>query len=175
MTLEDTIGLMILASYALMMLLEAAFPARSYPPRRLWRLLGFGLLVGMALIATFVPLLLPQDWLVRHRLVDATGLGVAGGTVVGYALVSLVSYAWHRAAHRFGFMWRTFHQLHHAPQRLDMGGAALFHPLETVVFVTLSTVTTTFVGWVVMFTGWTILRRAEALVAEPNAFETLTL
>jgi sterol desaturase/sphingolipid hydroxylase (fatty acid hydroxylase superfamily) len=42
-------------------------------------------------------------------------------------------------------MWRTFHQLHHAPQRLDMGGAALFHPLETVAFVTLSTVTTTFV------------------------------
>ncbi len=145
MSFEDLIGLMIFGTYALMMLLEALLPARRYPRRRLWRLQGFAFLVMMAVVATFTPLVLPGDWLVAHRLFDGSSLGVVGGTVVGYAAVSLVSYGWHRAAHRFGFMWRTFHQLHHAPQRLDMGGAALFHPLEIVVFVGLSSVVTTLV------------------------------
>jgi sterol desaturase/sphingolipid hydroxylase (fatty acid hydroxylase superfamily) len=145
MTLDDLIGLVIFGSYGAMLLLERLRPARPYPERRWWRLQGFGFLLLLAVLATATPLLLPGDWLARHRLVDGTGLGVAGGVLVGYAAVSLMSYAWHRAAHRFDFLWRTFHQLHHAPQRLDMGGAALFHPLEIVVFVSLSTVTTTLV------------------------------
>lgn len=143
MTLEDLIGPMVLGTYALMMLLEAVFPARTYPARRLWRLLGWGFLIAVALIATVVPLLLPVSWLARHKLLDGSVLGTGWGTVVGFAAVSLVNYGWHRTAHRFGFFWRTFHQLHHAPQRLDIAGAALFHPLEIAVFVILSTIVTT--------------------------------
>src|SRR5690606_31987168 len=94
---------------------------------------------------TMLPLLLPKEWLVGHRLLDGTALGTVGSALLGYAVVSLVNYAWHRAAHRYGFLWRTLHQMHHAPQRLDMGGAAIFHPFEIAVFVLLSTVTTTLV------------------------------
>ena len=117
MKLEDLLGIAIFGSYSLMMLLEALFPARRYPKRRFWRLQGFFFLIGMAVIATFTPLALPAEWLAAHRLVDLSGLGIVAGAFVGYAAVSLASYAWHRAAHRFGFLWRTFHQLHHAPQR----------------------------------------------------------
>jgi sterol desaturase/sphingolipid hydroxylase (fatty acid hydroxylase superfamily) len=145
MTLDDLIGLGIFGSFLMMMALEAAFPARRYPSRTLWRIKGVSFLVGMAVVATATPLLIPGEWLAAHRLIDGTGLGIAGGTIVGYLAFSLVAYAWHRAAHRFDFMWRTFHQMHHAPPRLDMGGAALFHPLEIVAFVGLSTVTTTLV------------------------------
>jgi len=145
MTLEDLLGLAIFGSYGLMLLLEAAFPARPYPARRLWRVRGFLFLVGMAVVATFTPLALPTDWLAAHRLLDLGGLGLVPSVLVGYAAVSLASYAYHRAAHRFGFLWRTFHQMHHAPQRMDMGGAAVFHPFEVAVFVALSTVATTLV------------------------------
>jgi sterol desaturase/sphingolipid hydroxylase (fatty acid hydroxylase superfamily) len=145
MTHEDLIGLMIFGTYGTMMLLEAAFPARRYPKKKLWRLQGWLFLMGMAFVATATPLLLPVEWLAAHRLLDLSGLGLGLGTVVGYVVFSLVGYAWHRSVHRFGFLWRTFHQLHHAPQRLDMGGAALFHPLEIGVFIALSTVTTTLV------------------------------
>lgn len=145
MKLDDLIGLVIFGSYGTMMLLEAWFPARQYPARRLWRLQGFAFLVLTAATATLTPLLIPADFLARHRLLDGTALGVVGGTLVGYAAVSLVSYGWHRAAHRFEFLWRTFHQVHHAPQRVDMASAALFHPLEISVFVGLSTLVTTFV------------------------------
>jgi len=145
MKLEDLLGLAIFGSFALMMLLEALFPARRYPARRFWRLQGFLFLVGMAVIATFTPLLLPTDWLATHRLMDTSALGIGLGTVVGYATVSLVFYGYHRAAHRFGFLWRGAHQMHHAPQRMDMGGSAIFHPFEIVAYVVLSTAVTTLV------------------------------
>jgi sterol desaturase/sphingolipid hydroxylase (fatty acid hydroxylase superfamily) len=143
MTLDDLIGLGIFGSFFLMMALEGAFPARRYPSRRLWRLKGVLFLLGMAAIATLTPLLLPGDWLAAHRLIDGTSLGVAGGTVVGYVVFSFFAYLWHRAQHRFDFLWRTFHQVHHAPARFDMGGAALFHPFEVAAYVVLTTLTTT--------------------------------
>ncbi len=145
MTLEDVIGLGIFGSFFLMMGLEATFPARRYPSRRLWRLKGVLFLIAMALVATVTPLLLPVEWLVAHRLIDGTSLGVAGGTVVGYVVFSFFAYLWHRAQHRFDFLWRTFHQVHHAPARFDMGGAALFHPFEVAAYVVLTTLTTTLV------------------------------
>jgi sterol desaturase/sphingolipid hydroxylase (fatty acid hydroxylase superfamily) len=145
MTLDDLIGLGIFGSFLAMMAVEAVFPARRYPTRKLWRVKGVLFLVGMAVVATATPLLIPGEWLAAHRLVDGTGLGIAGGTLVGYGAFSLVAYLWHRAAHRFDFLWRTFHQIHHAPPRLDMAGAALFHPLEVAAFLALSTVTTTLV------------------------------
>lgn len=145
MTLDDLIGMAVFGSFFAMMGLEAALPARKYPSRRLWRLKGVLWLLAMAVVATATPLLLPGEWLAAHRLIDGTPLGVAGGTVVGYVAFSFVAYVWHRAAHRFDFLWRTFHQLHHAPARMDMGGAAIFHPLELAVYVGLSTVTTTLV------------------------------
>jgi sterol desaturase/sphingolipid hydroxylase (fatty acid hydroxylase superfamily) len=145
MKLDELIGLMIFGGYGSMLGLEALFPARPYPEGRLWRLQGLGFLLLLAAVGTATPLLLPGEWLARHRLLDGTPLGIAGGTVIGFAAVSLASYAWHRAAHRFEFLWRTFHQIHHAPQRLDLSGAAVFHPLEIAVFVTLSAVVTTLV------------------------------
>jgi sterol desaturase/sphingolipid hydroxylase (fatty acid hydroxylase superfamily) len=54
--------------------------------------------------------------------------------------VSLVGYVWHRLRHAVPFLWR-FHQLHHSAERLDVSGAFLFHPLETVVMAFLVSVT----------------------------------
>jgi sterol desaturase/sphingolipid hydroxylase (fatty acid hydroxylase superfamily) len=31
------------------------------------------------------------------------------------------------------FLWRGFHQMHHAPQRVDIAGSLVFHPTEVVV------------------------------------------
>lgn len=145
MKLEDLLGLAIFGSYGLLLALEALFPARAYPTRKLWRLQGFLFLVGMAVVATFTPLLLPIEWLASHRLMDGSSLGTLPGALVGYLTFSFLAYLYHRAAHRFGFLWRATHQMHHAPQRMDMGGAAIFHPFDIIVFVVLSTATSTLV------------------------------
>lgn len=128
----DILGLLVPVSFFGMLAAEAIWPARTYPRVKAWRLVGVGfLLLGFA-IGTAVPLLLPVEWLAAHRLVDGSRLGVAGGAIVGFVVFELVIYGYHRLAHKVGFMWRWFHQMHHSAKRLDMGGAMVFHPFELV-------------------------------------------
>jgi sterol desaturase/sphingolipid hydroxylase (fatty acid hydroxylase superfamily) len=118
-----------------MLAVEARFPARQFPKVRRWRAIGlfcFVVLGGTATVVT--PLLLPTAWLEHHRLIDATRLGVPLGVVAGYAVVSFVSFLWHRALHRFNLLWRLCHQIHHSPRRLDLAGSAVFHPLDIFMF-----------------------------------------
>ncbi|QOZ28734.1 sterol desaturase family protein [Bradyrhizobium sp. CCBAU 51753] len=145
MSAVDAFGLLVPVTYLVMLGIETLFPARVFPALPYWRLKGLAFLIVQGLLAALTPLLIPESWLVQHRLINLESLGVIGGAMLGYAVVSLISYAWHRSAHSFPLMWRLFHQIHHSPQRVDMSGAALFHPLETLVFLTISTVTTTLV------------------------------
>ena len=145
MSAIDIFGLLVPITYLVILGIETLFPARVFPPIRYWRLKGFCFLTVQGLLATLTPLTIPEHWLAAHRLINLEGLGVAGGAVLGYGVVSFASYAWHRSAHTFSPVWRLFHQIHHSPQRMDMSGATLFHPLETVVFFLISTVVTTLV------------------------------
>ncbi len=145
MTMVDLFGLLVPVTYLVMLGIEALIPARQFPKIRYWRLKGFFFLTVQGLLATLTPLLIPEHWLAKHRLIDLTGLGVIGGALLGYAVLSLVNYVWHRSAHTFPVMWRLFHQIHHSPQRMDMSGAALFHPLETFAFFAIATIVTTLV------------------------------
>jgi len=143
MSAVDLFGLAIPVTFLVMLGIEMLFPARAFPPLRFWRLQGIGFLLMAGILASTVPLLIPEDWLARHRVLDLTGLGMIGGAAVGYLVVSLFSYIWHRSAHTFPVMWRLFHQIHHSPQRMDMAGANLFHPLELTGFILIGTLTTT--------------------------------
>jgi sterol desaturase/sphingolipid hydroxylase (fatty acid hydroxylase superfamily) len=91
----------------------------------------------IATVGAVVPQLLPLEWMAAHRWLDGTGLGVAGGTLVGWIVLSFVSYLYHRASHAWTPLWRMSHQIHHSPQQVDVSGSALFHPFEMVVQVLL--------------------------------------
>lgn len=131
----DLIGLLVPLTYLAMLAIESIWPARSFPPRRGWRWLGIGFLVAIGTAGAVVPLLLPLEWMEQHRWIDGSGLGITGGALVGWVVLSAISYAWHRASHAFSPLWRFGHQLHHCPQRVDISGAALFHPTEMVIQV----------------------------------------
>ena len=128
----EIVGLLAPVTYFAFLVIEKIWPAREFPPRSGWQWIGVAFLALIGTVSTVVPLLIPQDWLASHRWLDGTKLGVAGGTVAGFVLAEGVVYAYHRAAHRFGFMWRAFHQVHHSPRRVDIPGSVLFHPLEMV-------------------------------------------
>jgi len=133
METTDLVGLLIPITYFTMLAVEARWPARVFPPRRGWRWLGIGFLLLIATVGATVPMLLPADWLADHRWLDGSGLGVAGGTLVGWIVFSAVAYAYHRTVHTVPLLWRLLHQIHHSPQRVDISGAVLFHPFEMVV------------------------------------------
>jgi sterol desaturase/sphingolipid hydroxylase (fatty acid hydroxylase superfamily) len=133
----DLVGLMIPLTYLTMLAVEKWRPARVFPARRGWTWIGLAFLMLISVVSTVVPLLVPVDWLAAHRLLDGTRLGVVGGTIAGYFVLSGVMYAYHRTVHNVNFLWRLTHQLHHSPQRIDMSGSAFFHPIEMVLQVLL--------------------------------------
>jgi sterol desaturase/sphingolipid hydroxylase (fatty acid hydroxylase superfamily) len=144
MKAEEILLLMVLGTYFGMLAIEALFPARRFPKLRGWRAIGLvGLVMGLA-AAVVAPLVVPVEWLDKHRLVDATKLGVPLGVVAGFLVLSFMSFAWHRSLHRFDFLWRL-HQLHHSPRRLDISSAVVFHPLDLFMFTVVQLVAITFV------------------------------
>lgn len=164
MTTVDLIGLLVPLTYFAMLAVESRWPARHFPPRRGWRWLGVGFLLLIATVGTVVPLLASEEWLAAHRWLDGTRLGVAGGVLAGWLVLSLASYAWHRASHAFSPLWRFGHQMHHSPQRVDISGSTLFHPAEmvvqalihlfiTVILLGLEPLAAAIVGYLVAFHG----------------------
>jgi sterol desaturase/sphingolipid hydroxylase (fatty acid hydroxylase superfamily) len=145
MSAIDILGLLVPVTYFVMLAVERFHPAREFPPRRGWQWLGIAFLIIVGLVSALTPLLLPADWLDAHRLLPGNRLGVVAGAMVGFVVMEGVVYAYHRAAHRYLWLWRLGHQVHHSPERVDIPGAVLFHPLEMVIQTVLIIVTTTLV------------------------------
>jgi sterol desaturase/sphingolipid hydroxylase (fatty acid hydroxylase superfamily) len=134
---QDLVGLLVPATYFVMLAVERWRPARRFPPRRGWNGIGIAFLLLIGSVSTLVPLAIDPAWLGAHRWLDGTRLGVAGGTLVGWIVLSGLTYAVHRAFHSTNWLWPLTHQLHHSPQRIDIPGSVLFHPLEMVIQVLL--------------------------------------
>lgn len=133
MALEDWIGLGIVATFFGLAGIEALAPARVFPASAYWKTRGLIGFVLMLVLSTVLPPLW-DGWLGEHRLIDASGLGTLAGGLYGFSVLELGVYVWHRAMHRTPLLWRAFHQLHHSAERVDMWGAAYFHPFDMIGF-----------------------------------------
>lgn len=52
--------------------------------------------------------------------------------LITYIIYNFIFYWWHRAKHHNIILWRTFHQLHHSIQRIEVLSANYLHPLDTI-------------------------------------------
>jgi sterol desaturase/sphingolipid hydroxylase (fatty acid hydroxylase superfamily) len=139
MALPDLLLIATAAVFPLLMLAEWLWPARRQPEIKGWHATGIGFFIAYAVISVLLPLQLPASWFAASLLPGAE-LGVAGGVVAGYLATTFAAYWWHRAAHRVPLLWRLFHQMHHAPRRLDAAGAFVFHPTEMLLYTALGLV-----------------------------------
>ena len=144
MPTEDIVALMIPATWLVMLAIEAWIPARVWPAARLWRMRGVAFFAMVMAVNAVIPATLPASLTAWH-LVNLSWLPLVLAVPVGYLAVSLANALMHRAFHRFDLLWRWFHQLHHAPQRLDMASAIMFTPQEVAINVVLFQVVTVFV------------------------------
>ena len=115
--------------------LDLVMQARRYYRPRWWRVRA----TAISLLAFVVSVAVTLGWgsLLRDvRLLDGSRLGTIGGAVVGVLLYELVHYAYHRAAHRWDWLWRASHQLHHSAESIDVWGAYYLHPLDAALFTT---------------------------------------
>jgi sterol desaturase/sphingolipid hydroxylase (fatty acid hydroxylase superfamily) len=138
MTAEDVLALLVPVTFFAMLAIEALFrTGRPWPRIPWWRAQGVAFFIVVAAVNVLLPSLVPPA-VASHHLFDAARLGLFGSVVVGYLALSLAAAVVHRAYHRYPLLWRVFHQLHHAPQRLDTPGAVVFTPQEMIVNVALS-------------------------------------
>lgn len=130
------LALVFAAVGGVMLLAELVAPRRDHGPAPLfrWRAVALGLL-QIALAASGAALLDPLFQSLRPW--SMARLGLLGGTGVGYLATTLVWYVWHRARHEVPFLWRTLHQVHHSPTRLELLTTYYKHPLEAASNVAL--------------------------------------
>ena len=134
--LLDPVSLIFLAIYALLILWEAAFPARDLPEVKHWKLMGFLSFLAFFYLSSYLPLWL-DPLLEPYRLFDLTGLPVWLGALLGVLLYQFGLYVWHRSMHASDLLWRTFHQMHHSAERIDTWGAFWFSPMDMIGFTVL--------------------------------------
>jgi len=111
--------------------------ARHFVKAPHWRLRGTLVTVFSLALSTFVAITWATSLGSLH-LFDLSGLGSVAGSVVGILIYELFHYWYHRAAHHFDWLWRNAHQMHHSAESLDPFGAYWLHPLDTILFTTLS-------------------------------------
>ena len=130
-------GWLFFAAFFLLMGGEAAFPLRrrTRPRMRRWVVN-----LGVSVLAFVVGVLI-----VRHAalataawadgrslgLLPAVGLPTPIGFALGFLLMDLTFYYWHRANHVFPLLWR-FHRIHHVDPDLDVTTSFRFHLGEVV-------------------------------------------
>lgn len=135
--LLDPVSVSVLALYGAFIGWEAIRPARALPGVRGWRLRALGVFAVSFYLSSYLPLLWDAH-LQRFRLFDLSGIGVAGGAVAALVVYNALLYAWHRTMHGTGWLWRSFHQMHHSAERLDTFGAFYSSPLDVAGFAFIS-------------------------------------
>ncbi len=108
-------------------------------PRALpgWRLRAAAVTVVIVALSIYSPMLWARA-IGERTLLDLRGLGPWLGALVGIVVYELFHYGYHRAAHTVPLLWR-WHQMHHAPERLDALGASYLHPIDALCFSSIGT------------------------------------
>jgi sterol desaturase/sphingolipid hydroxylase (fatty acid hydroxylase superfamily) len=137
--LLDPISLKIIAIYAALMMWEAFFPGRKLPMVKFWVLRGLMAFVCFFFLSSYLPILV-NPLLEPYRLFDLSGISLWAGGLASVLLYEFGVYVWHRSLHKYDFLWRISHQMHHSAERIDTYGAFYFSPLDMIGWTLLGSV-----------------------------------
>ncbi len=143
--LLDPVSLYILALYAILIVWEAILPARALPHIKYWKVKGIISFFLFFFLSTYLPLWYAQ-WLPTSQLLNLSNTNVLTGSIAGLFLYEFGMYVWHRTMHKYDWLWRIFHQMHHSAERLDTYGAFYFSPADMAGWTLLSTVCFSFIA-----------------------------
>jgi sterol desaturase/sphingolipid hydroxylase (fatty acid hydroxylase superfamily) len=144
-SMESLVGPLFPLSFFVLLGIERVASPKRQPSLRWWTGKGVGFfLMGAAINAAVPPLIGPR--LATYAPLDLSVLGVMPGALVVVLATSFADYWVHRAMHRYHFLWRWTHQMHHASERVDLPGFAISHPFELVVSVLMATVVGSLAG-----------------------------
>ena len=93
-------------------------------------------------MASYLPIFV-DPFLAPYQLLNLSYLGVVPGLAIGLVVYELGIYLYHITMHKYDFLWRTFHQVHHSAERLDAYGALFHSPLDMIGFTLVGSITLT--------------------------------
>ena len=131
-TFKTIIGGAAAAFFVLLLILETRFPLRQPKRSKVKRFVinvavsGLALASGAFVVAPIALTLLARSSDVSFGLLQVVPLPPAAEFIVGFLLMDLSFYYWHRANHVFPLFWR-FHNVHHIDQDLDVSTSFRFH------------------------------------------------
>jgi len=132
----DLLGYLTIGLIPGLIIFDWAIRGRQHGSTRLWRFRGT--LVTIAIfywagwVAAFWGTLLGD-----FHLIDGSGLGTWGGFAVGVLVYELIHYWYHRLAHKWDWLWRAGHQMHHSAESFDAFGAYYLHPVDAFMFTSI--------------------------------------
>ena len=93
---------------------------------------GFMLFFTLGLATTLL-----ADWTAKSEfgMLCTMGIGWGWRLLFGFLILDAWAYLWHRANHRYPFLWR-FHRLHHNDFEMDCTTSARFHVGELAIAAT---------------------------------------
>lgn len=100
-----------------------------------------------------------HEWFSAHSLIllPTAWPEIAIGLIC-FITASIVAYWWHRAMHKYDILWRTFHQLHHSPSRIESLTAFYMHPLDGMAATFINSLCAYFIfGATAEAAAWAIL------------------
>ena len=133
----DVLGYMTIGLIPGAIVLDWLIRGRQHDSTRFWRVRATLITVATFYIAGYVAVFW-GTFLGDFHLLDGSVLGTWGGALAGILVYELGHYWYHRAAHRYEWLWRAGHQMHHSAESLDAFGANYLHPLDAAVFASIS-------------------------------------
>jgi sterol desaturase/sphingolipid hydroxylase (fatty acid hydroxylase superfamily) len=137
MIMIEFLSFLPLALIPAFMLLALVHEARTFEKPRWWKtrmtLATVAVVAGSMAVAGFWGTVFGD-----YHLLDGSNLGTGVGAVLGIVVYEFVHYWYHRTAHRFDWLWRAAHQMHHSAEAMDAFSANYLHPVDVVMFVSAS-------------------------------------
>ena len=135
--MDPIIFISAIAAFVILFVVERFWPLRKRVRSVLSRLLVNAIVTGLALTTAMLVVQPGVAWALeaevsRIGLLKVLKLPEGLDLVVGFLLLDLTFYYWHRLNHQVGFLWR-FHNIHHMDPDLDVSTAFRFHFGETAL------------------------------------------
>lgn len=130
---QETIAILtIIFMIFLIFILERIFPNWILPKVKRW----YTRATIINVIQIFIAILAGytwNKWMYGHSIFNVSEyFSPLFSGFIAYFSNTFVTYWWHRLRHKNLFLWRTFHQLHHTPKRIEMFTAFYKHPVEMI-------------------------------------------
>jgi sterol desaturase/sphingolipid hydroxylase (fatty acid hydroxylase superfamily) len=129
---ESVIAGVVAAVFVALLLLETGFPLRQTKRSKAKRFVinvgvsAIALAMGAYVVGPTALRLSAQSSEISFGLLRLFPLPFAAEFILGFFLLDLSFYYWHRANHAFRFLWR-FHNVHHVDPDLDVSTSFRFH------------------------------------------------